>query len=1010
MTPERWQQIKQIFNSAVRYQAAQRSAFLSDVCGDDENLRKEVESLIEAHDKDGSFIDSPAYKRMSLSELKPGQTVGSYLITSFIGQGGMGQVYLANDTRLNRKVALKLLPSSVTKDADRMRRFEQEARAASALNHPNIITIYEVCETDSTLMIATEFVEGETLRQRLASTRPTPGGEIGRPTGRSLNEVLNVAIQIADALAAAHNAGIIHRDIKPENIMIRPDGYVKVLDFGLAKLSEPKSAELSTEAPTQLKTQTGVVMGTIGYMSPEQARGQTVDARSDIFNLGTVIYEMVAGQGPFSGETPSDVFAAILKSEPTSLSVMAPETPPELVRVVNKALRKDREQRYQGVKDLLLDLKSLKEDLDFQAKLDRSTSTRGGLGVPPIQNESSSNASPSATGTFLPTRSTEPRVTVFDHIRRNKLAAFLVFFIFASAMIGLYLYLTRNRTTLNVNIQSPGSSELLRGTQVTSWAGFDCYPSLSPDGNSVAYGSDRNGHFEIYVKQLTAGGREVQLTSDGLENLEPAWSPDGKFIAYSSKTRGGIWVVPALGGSSRQLTETGSYPAWSPDGSLIAFQSGGIGDDLGAIASGALLPSTIWIIPSQGGEAKQITQVGNPAGGHGSASWSPDGKRIAFASYDPEKTEVWMISLGGDQLKKIVRGYDPAYSPDGKYIYFASFGQNLNFGVSRIAVSETGEPISEPVEIVGPGTGRYKKLTISADGKKLAYGSLAVISNLWSVPLSSKTSEATGEPVALTRDTSFRNSSPVISPDGKRIAYHVVRVGTLSDVYVMNADGGDPIQLTNNPEKDERPSWFPDGEQIAFLSRRQGRDEMWATSLKSGRERKLFSLGQDITFARLSPDGKQIAFNSKKSGTTNLWIVPVEGGEPKALTSDKETMGFACWSPDSKFIAFEIKRGDNNFLAIIPSTGGDAVQLNAGQGQSWPFSFSPDGDKIAFAGFRNGTWNVWWFSRNTKEEKQLTHYQKLNAFVRYPSWSPIGNQIVYEYAETTGNIWMIEVK
>jgi eukaryotic-like serine/threonine-protein kinase len=367
MTPERWQKVKEIFQSALDRAPDERSAFLTTACGGDESLREEVESLIAAHEKDGSFIDSPAYEAAvelivnEKAELKPGQVIGSYEIISFISRGGMGEVYLAQDQRLGRKVALKLLPSTVTKDVNRLRRFEQEARAASALNHPNILTIHEIHEVNSTLMIATEYVEGETLRQRL-----------GYDT-LDLQAALHIAIQIADALAAAHKVGIIHRDIKPENIMIRPDGYVKVLDFGLAKLTEPESPTSGAEAPTRkVKTGSGMIMGTVGYMSPEQARGVAVDARSDIFNLGAVIYEMVAGQQPFEGETPSDVLAAILKSEPPVLSHFTPEAPPELVRIVTKALRKDREQRYQVIKDMLLDLKSLKEDLDFQAKLDRS--------------------------------------------------------------------------------------------------------------------------------------------------------------------------------------------------------------------------------------------------------------------------------------------------------------------------------------------------------------------------------------------------------------------------------------------------------------------------------------------------------------------------------------------------------------------------------------------------------------------------------------------------------------
>lgn len=364
MTPERWQQIKDIFHSALEYGPAQRASFLSRACDTDTTLRQEVESLLSAHEQDGSFIDSPAYKasaafamNVDSAALKPGQLLGGYEITAFIGRGGMGEVYLAQDKRLRRQVALKLLPALFTEDESGVQRFEQEARAASALNHPNIIVIYEICEAESRLMMATEFIDGETLRERLI----THGA-------LDIDVVLTISIQIADALATAHKAGIIHRDIKPENIMIRPDGYVKVLDFGLAKLSESESASFGEASTRALRTGSGVVIGTVGYMSPEQARGQSVDARSDIFNLGAVIYEMIAGQKPFSGETPSDTFAAILKTAPPPLSQVAPHTPPELVRIVNKALRKDREERYQVVKDLLLDLKSLKEELEFQAK------------------------------------------------------------------------------------------------------------------------------------------------------------------------------------------------------------------------------------------------------------------------------------------------------------------------------------------------------------------------------------------------------------------------------------------------------------------------------------------------------------------------------------------------------------------------------------------------------------------------------------------------------------------
>src|SRR5437867_694764 len=307
MTPGRWEKVKNNFDSALKYEARERSVFLSNACGDDENLRQEVESLIASHEKTGTFIDSPAYEAAAEvladhQELKAGRRIANYESLSTLGKGGMGEVYLAQDTKLGRKVALKLLPPSVTKDVNRLRRFEQEARAASALNHPNIITIYEISEAHSTLMITTEFVEGETLRQRLAHS------------SLSLSESLQVAIQIADALAAAHRAGIIHRDIKPENIMLRPDGYVKVLDFGLAKLIDPVSpASIYRGRTKRGATGCGIILGPGGFLAPGGGRGMTGYAASNIFKSRAVIYEMVTGQRPFQGETPSDILAAILK-------------------------------------------------------------------------------------------------------------------------------------------------------------------------------------------------------------------------------------------------------------------------------------------------------------------------------------------------------------------------------------------------------------------------------------------------------------------------------------------------------------------------------------------------------------------------------------------------------------------------------------------------------------------------------------------------------------------------
>jgi serine/threonine protein kinase len=365
MTPQRWQQVKEIFHVALKRAPEERSGFLEKACGGDESLREEVESLISSHEKDGSFIDSPAYEAATelltepQEELKPGQAFGSFEILSLLGEGGMGQVYLALDLRLGRKVALKFLPRSFTNDPDQLRRFEQEARAASSLNHPNILTVHEIGEVKGRRFIAMEYVDGEMLRTRIAGGPFNTGG------------VLNIAEQLASALAAAHAAGIVHRDIKPENIMLRRDALVKVLDFGLAKLTQPEDA--GPDDPTRSpKTSAGVVMGTTAYMSPEQARGQIVDARSDIWSLGVVVYEMVAGHAPFEGKTNSDVLVSILEREPKLLTSLSAKVPEALDWIVTKALTKDRDDRYQTARELLTDIRRLKQRLELTTEVERS--------------------------------------------------------------------------------------------------------------------------------------------------------------------------------------------------------------------------------------------------------------------------------------------------------------------------------------------------------------------------------------------------------------------------------------------------------------------------------------------------------------------------------------------------------------------------------------------------------------------------------------------------------------
>ena len=360
MTPQHWQQVKQLFQSAIQYPPDRRAAFLDEACFRDPALRNEIDSLISSHDQAGDSIEAMAggVAAQMLGDDQGGsfigKDIGPYRITSHIGKGGMGDVFLANDLRLHRRVALKLLPRELAQDNGRLRRFRREARAVSALNHPNIFTVHEVGQIESLNFIVAEFIEGETLRNRMRRQR------------LGVREALGIATQIASALAAAHKAGIVHRDVKPENIMLREDGIVKVVDFGLAKLTQPQSSTTSTEAPTltNLTTDPGTMMGTVSYMSPEQARGVDVDQRTDVFSLGVLVYEMIAGERPFEGETTSDVIVSLLTKDPAPIASHNAEVPVELERIVWKCLEKNCDTRYQSAQQLLGDLEHLMRGLD----------------------------------------------------------------------------------------------------------------------------------------------------------------------------------------------------------------------------------------------------------------------------------------------------------------------------------------------------------------------------------------------------------------------------------------------------------------------------------------------------------------------------------------------------------------------------------------------------------------------------------------------------------------------
>ena len=473
-TPENMQQLEELFHEAVGLKPEERADFMARARVSHPELAAAVESLIAAHEGPDNPIDSPAYEAAAemIGDTQPalvaGQVVGHYQIIAPLGKGGMGEVYLASDTKLDRKVALKLLPAEFTNHKERLRRFIQEAKAASSLNHPNIITIHEIGQAEGAHFIATEFIDGHTLKQLVA------------PNRMELPDILDVSIQAASALQAAHAAGIIHRDIKPENIMLRPDGYVKVLDFGLAKLTEksrplkPTSADSEIDTMVKAGTKPGTLMGTVHYMSPEQARCQVLDARTDVFSLGVVMYEMAAGRRAFAGPTDVDTLVSILEKDPVSLDECAPEVPVEFQRIVGKALRKNREERYQTIKELLIDLKSFKEELSFARKLERSGPPRES-----VRNTITPASTAAATDPALSVTTTVDLLTPRPGIR-NRHVMTLVAIVLAALAIATAVLWQRSRSTPAVSTSAVSTPPSPAERAVSYWITVQKYRDGQP--------------------------------------------------------------------------------------------------------------------------------------------------------------------------------------------------------------------------------------------------------------------------------------------------------------------------------------------------------------------------------------------------------------------------------------------------------------------------------------------------------------------------------------------------
>jgi serine/threonine protein kinase/Tol biopolymer transport system component len=880
-----------------------------------------------------------------------GTQFGDCEILAPLGAGAMGEVYRARDNSLGREVALKLLPDQLASDPDRLRRFEQEARAAAALNHPNIVAVYRFgTRNGNTPYLVTELLQGQTLRERL-----NQGPILVRKT-------VDYAVQIARGLAAAHDQGIVHRDLKPENIFLTRDGLVKILDFGLAKLKTPESPEMQSTMASRGSTEPGMVLGTVGYMSPEQVRGLAADHRSDIFSLGTILYEMLSGNRAFQGATSADTMSAILKEEPAELSSAVRNLPPALARIVHRCLEKDPAERFQSARDLAFNLELLSRE-----------------------DEGSGSAA------ALPAKS----------FPRPRFPALVIAAVLVAAGLG---FLAARWLRPSARTSSP---VVLR--RLTDFVGVEEYPSLSPDGKSVAFMADVGGRRHIWVR-LLAGGMPLQITHDDADHQSPRWSPDSASLIYYTPSPepnglGTIWEISALGGTARPILTSIGGGDISHDGKHLAFlrtqqaqveiaiadRDGANSKTLSRLAAGASYSSLRWspddrmvgfqqsqvfshdiyYVPATGGEAKAITQDGNPLAGF---TWLPDSSGVVYSSSHGETMlylptmNLWSVRMGGKDLRQLTFGETSYFSPDldssGNLVATRA---HFQFDIWKFPVDGKPQDNTRRGIQITHQTGAVQTPSVGPHDRELVYLSdSGGHGNLWVLNLEN----------GATRQITFEQNPrlalgvPVWSPDGAYIAYVTrSRTGWNVDQWLMKPDGTDARKVS---DVGGWATWSPDSRWLYFAE--PGREGSYRILKRApdGNENLVIrnegekpAVGQDGTlyFARelagvngasdmellranpesgsaqpvvriagsrlppgmmmqpvLSPDGKWLAILLADGSNINIWALPTAGGEMHRITDFGHEATLIArrvsWSSDGHSIYAAVGKGEADIVLL----------------------------------------------------------------------------------------------
>jgi serine/threonine protein kinase len=917
----------------------------------------------------------------------------------------MGEVYLAQDLKLGRRVALKLLPAEFTRQQERVHRFEREARAASALNHPNIVTIYEIGRSQSSHFIATEFIDGQTLRQHITGSQSPAGRDRSTAYSRmNIVQVLDIATQIASALAAAHAAGIVHRDIKPENIMLRGDGFVKVLDFGLAKLALPHEATTDTEAAkgSMVTTNPGVVMGTVQYMSPEQARGLDVDARTDIWSLGVVLYEMITGRSPFRGETSSHVIVSILEKEPPPLALYS-EVPGDLERIVMKVLRKKKEERYQTASRLADELKSLKQEWVVEARLKRPLTPDGNDTATISAGQAAIGTVPTSEARTLPValpHSTSSAEFETIKIKNYKTPALIVALVL---LVGLGLYTLLRRPTAPTKTAAAFQNiEFIRLTNT----GRVKDAVISPDGKYVVYVAQNGGKESIWLKQVTSSNNVEIVPPAEKQFYGSTFSRDSNQLYYIAKelnnSIGVLHRVPALGGVSAKLIVDVDGPiSLSPDDKQIAFVRGSSGGE-----------RALMLAKADGSEERKLaSRTGYDAFSFGGPAWSPDGKSIACGAGRTDQTGPYMSVVAVEVADGSVKPLTTQKWKGIGRLWWLQDGQGL-----ILTATDYGRRSPSQLWYLSYANGEARRITrdlqdyngvsLTSDSTALVSTQTQTISGVWNAP---DNDADRAKQILSNKYDGFGYgfySRFSWTPDGQ-IIYTSLLHGTPS-IWAMTAEGTGNKQLTPDSSSNSFPSVTSDSRYVVFVSDRTGFTNVWRMDADGHNEKQLTN-GEDDSWAWCSPDGKWVVYHSLVLGKRTLRRVSINGGDPEELTDYPSNCPVV--SPDGKWIScyYRAETKAPWKLAIIPFDGGPPVKtFDVPQNVVFRslVRWTPDGLALAYITSRNGISNIGIQPLDGGTAKQITYFKSDQIF--WFDWSPDGRQLGVSRGAVTSDVVLIK--